>query len=392
MIMPAGMTILTRAAGPAAVGRVMGVIGVPMLLGPIVGPILGGWLVDDVSWRWIFFVNVPIGAVALVLASRAPARRPSPAAARLGSAWRCFPPASRCCLRPRRVRLRGGFGHAQGAVPMVAGIVAIAVFVCHALRTRRGADRPEAVPATGRSRSSSLTLFCRHLVLRRDAAAAALPPGRPRRVGAPRRPAAGAAGLRRDDRDAVRRRLTDRTGVGRIVPVGLILSRSALLGLAQLAAESYWTARRAPFVWASDGRDDDADHVGAHTDAAPRRGPARDDGAEHQPAGRRLDRHRGADRPARQRARRPAAGSGSGGIGAAALPPEPRPDRAAWPRLSPHVLVGARARRGRVRRLTPCCRSTSPSRSTTPTRSRAKRARRRYSCLASARRSSAAPA
>src|SRR4051812_28734965 len=44
MLMPLGMTILTRAAGPHRVGRVMAVLGIPMLLGPIFGPILGGWL------------------------------------------------------------------------------------------------------------------------------------------------------------------------------------------------------------------------------------------------------------------------------------------------------------------------------------------------------------
>ncbi|KDN22643.1 DHA2 family efflux MFS transporter permease subunit [Amycolatopsis rifamycinica] len=66
MLMPAGMTLLTRAAGPQRVGQVMALLGVPMLLGPIGGPILGGWLVDTVSWRWIFFINVPIGLVALV--------------------------------------------------------------------------------------------------------------------------------------------------------------------------------------------------------------------------------------------------------------------------------------------------------------------------------------
>src|SRR5215217_5356232 len=74
MLMPAGMTILTRAAGPQRVGRVMSIIGVPMLLGPILGPILGGWLVDDFSWRWIFFINVPIGIAALVLSQRILAR------------------------------------------------------------------------------------------------------------------------------------------------------------------------------------------------------------------------------------------------------------------------------------------------------------------------------
>src|ERR1044072_594853 len=70
MIMPAVMTIMTKKAGPARMGRVMGVLGVPMLVAPILGPILGGWLVDDVSWRWIFFTNVPIGIVAIILALR----------------------------------------------------------------------------------------------------------------------------------------------------------------------------------------------------------------------------------------------------------------------------------------------------------------------------------
>ena len=68
MLMPLGMTIMTRAAGPDRVGRVMAVLGIPMLLGPIGGPILGGWLVDAASWHWIFLINVPIGAIALVYA------------------------------------------------------------------------------------------------------------------------------------------------------------------------------------------------------------------------------------------------------------------------------------------------------------------------------------
>ncbi len=68
MLMPLGMTILTRAAGPDRVGRVMAVLGIPMLLGPIFGPILGGWLIDIASWHWIFLINLPIGVVALIYA------------------------------------------------------------------------------------------------------------------------------------------------------------------------------------------------------------------------------------------------------------------------------------------------------------------------------------
>jgi EmrB/QacA subfamily drug resistance transporter len=69
MLMPLGMTIMTKAAGPERVGRVMAVLGVPMLLGPIFGPILGGYLIDAASWHWIFLINVPIGIGAVVYAS-----------------------------------------------------------------------------------------------------------------------------------------------------------------------------------------------------------------------------------------------------------------------------------------------------------------------------------
>ena len=69
MLMPLGMTILTRAAGPERVGRVMAIMGIPMLLGPIFGPILGGWLIDAASWHWIFLINLPIGILAIVYAT-----------------------------------------------------------------------------------------------------------------------------------------------------------------------------------------------------------------------------------------------------------------------------------------------------------------------------------
>ncbi|MFB9235756.1 DHA2 family efflux MFS transporter permease subunit [Plantactinospora siamensis] len=68
MLMPLGMTIMTRAAGPQRIGRLMAVLGIPMLLGPIGGPILGGWLIEAANWHWIFLINVPIGAVALLYA------------------------------------------------------------------------------------------------------------------------------------------------------------------------------------------------------------------------------------------------------------------------------------------------------------------------------------
>ena len=79
MLMPLGMMIMTKAAGPSGWAGCMAILGVPMLLGPIGGPILGGWLIDAASWHWIFLINVPIGAIALIYALAAlPKDSPQP--------------------------------------------------------------------------------------------------------------------------------------------------------------------------------------------------------------------------------------------------------------------------------------------------------------------------
>jgi EmrB/QacA subfamily drug resistance transporter len=67
MIMPVGQAIMARLAGPARMGKVMGYIGIPTMLGPILGPVVGGLIISNISWRWIFFVNVPVGIVTLLL-------------------------------------------------------------------------------------------------------------------------------------------------------------------------------------------------------------------------------------------------------------------------------------------------------------------------------------
>jgi EmrB/QacA subfamily drug resistance transporter len=70
MLLPVGQSILARAAGPQRMGRVMSIIGVPMVMGPIMGPVIGGLIVSHYSWRWIFYINVPIGIITLILSSR----------------------------------------------------------------------------------------------------------------------------------------------------------------------------------------------------------------------------------------------------------------------------------------------------------------------------------
>ena len=67
MVMPVGMTIIMRMAAPEERGRLMSVLGVPLMLAPALGPTVGGWLIQVFDWRWVFWVNLPAGVLALVL-------------------------------------------------------------------------------------------------------------------------------------------------------------------------------------------------------------------------------------------------------------------------------------------------------------------------------------
>jgi EmrB/QacA subfamily drug resistance transporter len=138
MLMPIGMTILTKAAGPERVGRVMSVIGVPMLLGPIVGPILGGWLVDDVSWRWIFFLNVPIGLVTLYLGSRILDRDEPKPTEKLDVVGLLLLSPGLAALIYGLAKMASpseGVDSPQAYLPAGAGAVLVVLFIWHALRT-----------------------------------------------------------------------------------------------------------------------------------------------------------------------------------------------------------------------------------------------------------------
>ncbi|WP_409345344.1 DHA2 family efflux MFS transporter permease subunit [Paenibacillus sp. MBLB4367] len=70
MVAPIAMAFTYRLSPPGKVGAVMGMIGIPMLLAPALGPVVAGWLVDYVTWHWIFLINLPIGVVAVIVGLR----------------------------------------------------------------------------------------------------------------------------------------------------------------------------------------------------------------------------------------------------------------------------------------------------------------------------------
>jgi len=244
MIMPAGMTILTRAAGPQRIGRVMSIIGVPMLLGPILGPILGGWLVADVSWRWIFFINVPIGIAALALALRILPRDVAAHDQKLDLAGFLLlsPGLALAIYGLAETNGAGGFGSAKVIVPLLAGIALLALFVWHALRSshplvdlRLFKDRTFATSSTMLV-LVVISVFGSFLLLplyfQTVRGVSALQAGlllAPQGLGAML--AMPVAGI-----------LSDRTGPGKIVPFGLLGIIAAVLWLTQIGADTSYVA------------------------------------------------------------------------------------------------------------------------------------------------------
>ena len=66
MMTPVGTAMLYRAFTPAERARASSVLSVPTMIAPMLGPVFGGFLVDKISWRWIFFVNLPVGVLSFL--------------------------------------------------------------------------------------------------------------------------------------------------------------------------------------------------------------------------------------------------------------------------------------------------------------------------------------
>jgi EmrB/QacA subfamily drug resistance transporter len=134
MILPVGQTILAQAAGPDRMGRVMSVIGVPMLLAPVFGPVLGGAIIDSLSWRWIFYINLPVGAVALVAAQRLlPEAKPQLGQRLDLRGFALLSPGIALFLYGMAQAGNAGAFEATTTAATGAGLALVALFVWHAL-------------------------------------------------------------------------------------------------------------------------------------------------------------------------------------------------------------------------------------------------------------------
>jgi EmrB/QacA subfamily drug resistance transporter len=139
IMFPLLTTLIMQAAGGRALGRTVTIIALPALLGPILGPLIGGAILTHLSWRFMFWVNVPFCAAGLILAARfMPADKPGPGTPRprldLAGLALLAPGVAAVILGLSNAGSADGFAHPDVIVPLAIGVALTAAFTAHALR------------------------------------------------------------------------------------------------------------------------------------------------------------------------------------------------------------------------------------------------------------------
>lgn len=138
MLTPLLTTLVVQAAGSRQMGRLMATVSLPVVVVPIFGPVAGGLIVSNASWRWCFYVNVLVCLAGLVLAWRhLPPARAAGGTPRLDlPGLLLLPPALVALLYGlAQVSNSGGLASRAVIISLSAGVVLLAAYAVHALRT-----------------------------------------------------------------------------------------------------------------------------------------------------------------------------------------------------------------------------------------------------------------
>ncbi|SHI01625.1 drug resistance transporter, EmrB/QacA subfamily [Sporobacter termitidis DSM 10068] len=133
-------TLIVHISGGKKLGSLMSIISIPSLLGPILGPLLGGLILNGLSWRWTFYINIPICFITLLLTLfLVPKDAGQKGKTRLDIAGILLlsPMFAAFIYGISQVSSHGGFGSPAVLVPVLAGVVLLLAFVVYALRAKK---------------------------------------------------------------------------------------------------------------------------------------------------------------------------------------------------------------------------------------------------------------
>ena len=136
MIMPLAQMIMADVAGPKRMGRVMALVAVPMMLAPTLGPLLGGTIIQVLNWHWIFYVNIPVSAVAIPLAIKLLPGKAGENTDTLDFVGLALMSVGLVAVTYglAEAGIYSSFGDVHVWAPIVIGVVLVTAFVFHALR------------------------------------------------------------------------------------------------------------------------------------------------------------------------------------------------------------------------------------------------------------------
>lgn len=139
LLMPTMTNMLVQISGGQNIGHMASIVSLPMLLAPILGPILGGIIVNSLGWRWIFYVNIPVTVIALLLAfwgipEGSPTEEKQPLD--IIGILLLSPAFALLIYGIAQIASHGGLNSSAVFVPAVAGLLVMAAFIFYALNTR----------------------------------------------------------------------------------------------------------------------------------------------------------------------------------------------------------------------------------------------------------------
>lgn len=137
LILPIGMAMLFAAFPSDQRAKASALMSVPAALAPVLGPLIGGWFVQDIGWRWVFWLNVPIALAAILTGQRLPAQRPATPGARFDGIGLVLVSAGLVLLV---LGLTGAENESPAALPLTAIAAAVLLLAAFAVRQLRRAE------------------------------------------------------------------------------------------------------------------------------------------------------------------------------------------------------------------------------------------------------------
>lgn len=137
LILPIGMAMLFAAFPADQRAKASALISVPAALAPVLGPLIGGWFVQDIGWRWVFWLNMPIALAAILTGLRLPAQRPATPGARFDGVGLVLVSAGLVLLVLGLTGTENGY---PAALPLIAIATAVLLLAGFAVRQLRRED------------------------------------------------------------------------------------------------------------------------------------------------------------------------------------------------------------------------------------------------------------